>query len=275
MPYRGIATFLKAPTTFNNDTKMVVSGVTYDLGTSYRPGARLGPRAIRNASMMLTDGVHPNYPVNVSKHLVDLGDVGVVSSDYPIIHLGGDHSITNNILRTLPPDLVLLHFDAHQDTSIPGENVNGHGCWLREAIETGRVKGRNVLSLGIRAPIQESCRGWFEEQGGKKWSARDVLRNQNDAIDAVIAHIKGKPLYITFDVDCLDPAYAPGTGTPEVGGLTPHFVFDLFEAIQPEIRSNLVGMDIVEVNPAYDHAEITALAAATVAWTVASIYLSS
>lgn len=277
MPYQGVCTFLKGHSRPNMASIHVV-GIPYDLGTTYRPGTRFGPRAIRQASMMLTDGVHPEYPVELRGEIADLGDIGIDRiPELPFTKttfiMGGDHSITYPVLRQIgDPEIALIHFDAHQDTSLG----DGHGTWLRKAIEHGLVKASNVVSIGIRAPIQPSTRGWFESVGGTVITARRAVCPSvfYEMLWAVQGAIANRRFYVTFDIDCLDPAFAPGTGTPEAGGLDMHTVLNLIHSLNEISSDQFVGMDMVEVNEAYDQSEVTSLAAATIMWTIASKALS-
>lgn len=268
-------------------------GIPYDGSTSYRPGARFAPNAIRQASMMLTDGGHPLFEVEPQHLVTDLGDIVVSNIDVArsldqitrgilghtfthgpdekrFLFAGGDHTVTTGILRALAPrydDLFVLHIDAHCDTWEDhfGDPL-GHGTWVRNVVDEGLIRGHDILQIGIRSPVDRATREWLEIQGGMVYSAREALRHP--AIH-LLRHVpRDRPVYVSFDIDALDPAYAPGTGTPEIGGLTPHWCLDLLEGLKAH---NVVGMDLVEVNPSYDPAGITALAGATMLWTMASV----
>jgi agmatinase len=291
-PFQGLSTFLKSPV---NDAsrKIGVMGLPFDGATSYRPGARFAPNAIREASMMLTDGGHPTLKVDPCQFVTDLGDVPVSNLNVAksleqieeaihaspfyrdpskrLMFMGGDHTVTTGILRAIAPDhedLQVLHLDAHCDTWADhfGDPI-GHGTWVRNVVEEKLVKPENILQVGIRSPVDPETRNWLGERHGRVISARSALKMGADVI--VQNQIpRDKPLYISLDIDCLDPAYAPGTGTPEIAGLTPHFVLDMLESLK---HHNIVGMDLVEVNPMFDPTKITALAGATFMWTVASM----
>lgn len=288
-PYSGICTFLRA-TTQLAEQKFIVQGIPLDCGTTNRPGARLGPRAIRQASMMLTDGFHPLYRNDPTAQIVDVGDILVTNSELTknielidertrslflevyhasphIISMGGDHSVTLGLLRAMAtkhPDINLIHIDAHNDCSPSNFGANiGHGTWLRNAVEEGLVDPKRVVSMGMRAPTSLSGLDYLTSRGGysisgwqaSQMSAHDMAVLLKRTLDPAI------PTYLSFDIDGLDPSCAPGTGTPEIGGLRTDWAL----ALLSELREfNWIGMDLVEVAPAYDHSEITALAAATI-----------
>jgi agmatinase len=162
----------------------------------------------------------------------------------------------------------VLHFDAHCDTWADhfGE-THGHGTWLRNAIEEQLVDPTQVLSVGLRSPVDTATRCWLTEQGGINWSARTAANLSPVQMSRSIQNIlhKQMPVYLTLDIDCLDPAHAPGTGTPEIGGLTTMWLTEVLDLVF-QSKMNWVGMDVVEVSPAHDHSQITALAAATFVW---------
>ena len=261
-----------------------VAGIPYDIGTTNRSGARSGPAAIRTASRMLVDGAHPQHWVDpVDLPFADIGDfataLGDIAASMKLIEeqarniahlmtLGGDHSITLPLLRAIAGrrgPVALLHFDAHVDTWPDnfGQPL-GHGSVFYRAIEEGLVQPHRMIQVGIRSPVQREVYDWTLERGVTILTAQDVHAMGPAAVTAQIRNIIGDgPAYLSFDIDVLDPAFAPGTGTPEIGGLAS------WQA-QAILRSlggiAFVGMDVVEVAPAYDVAEITALAGATVAW---------
>jgi agmatinase len=188
------------------------------------------------------------------------------------VFLGGDHSVTLPLLRAAKPrygDLALIHFDAHCDTWVDhfGE-PSGHGTWTYEAIQEGLVQREKTVQIGLRSSGERAAREFVKDQGGLIFTARDLRGQDGPQLGAVIAQIKERigntPCYLTLDIDCLDPAFAPGTGTPEPGGMTSSQVLTLLEELAP---LNFIGMDCVEVLPAYDHAELTSNAAATFVWT--------
>ena len=263
------------------DAAICVAGIPYDLGTSNRPGARFGPGAIRQASRMLVDGDHPiSRATPGAGDIADIGDFAIAHGDIqgslkaieaqakPISHLvalGGDHTITLALLRALAARtgrLGLVHFDAHVDTwpESFGQQF-GHGSPFYHAIEEGLIDPKRTVQVGIRSPMDRDVHDWTAGQGVTILYAEEVHEEGPRAIAERIRVVIGDaPAYLTFDIDALDPAFAPGTGTPEIGGL---FSWQA-QAILRRLKGlDFRGMDVVEVCPAYDHAEITALAGAT------------
>jgi agmatinase len=261
-----------------------VAGIPYDLGTSNRPGARFGPAAIRQASRMLVDGDHPLAGTTpADRDIADIGDFRIAHGDIagslaaieaqarPLNHLvalGGDHTVTLGLLRALAArrgKLALVHFDAHVDTwpESFGQRF-GHGSPFYHAIEEGLIDPRRTVQIGIRSPMDKAVHDWTLGKGVTILFAEGVHEAGPQATARRIREVIGEaPAYLTFDVDALDPAFAPGTGTPEIGGLATWQA----QAIMRRLAGlNFAGMDVVEVSPPYDHAEITALAAATFAW---------
>ncbi len=274
--------------------RFAVAGVPFDGAVTNRPGARFGPGAIRAASRMLCDATHPLYDCSPRDALIDVGDLQLPAtslerqrealqaaaepllSAYHVCWLGGDHSITLPILRAhrarAGRPLAIVHLDAHCDAWSDhfGER-SGHGTWMREAIQERLVIPEATVQIGIRSPAASETREFVQRAGGSVIDARELRGRDNpqqlaDVIDGVRARAgrDRPPVYLTLDIDCLDPAFAPGTGTPEAGGLSTVQVLTLLEELA---ELNWVGMDCVEVAPAYDHADITSLAAATFVWT--------
>ena len=269
----------------------VISGVPFDGAVTNRPGARFGPQEIRRASLMLCDGIHPYFDVSPLGALGDAGDMlvpnasplvdvrqaiqsqaSVLMAQAHCVFIGGDHSVTLPLLRALHArvgPVALIHFDAHCDTWEDhfGE-PSGHGTWTYEAIQEGLVDKQKTIQIGIRSSGLRAAREYVQDQGGKIFRARDLRGLDGAGLAGVVADIRQRigntPCYLTLDIDCLDPAFAPGTGTPEPGGLTSSQVMTLLEELAP---LNFVGMDCVEVAPAYDHAELTSNAAAQFVWT--------
>jgi agmatinase len=265
-------------------SRYCVAGIPFDIGTTNRSGARAGPAAIRAASRMLVDGAHPQFwNEPAAMDLADIGDFATALGDIPasialieaqarrighLVAFGGDHTVTLPLLRALlhrqgPP--ALIHFDAHVDTWPDnfGQPL-GHGSVFYRAIVEGLVQPQRMIQIGIRSPVTREVYDWTVERGVTIIPALDVHELGPAAVAARIRDTVGDaPVYLSFDIDALDPAFAPGTGTPEVGGLTTWQVQAILRRL-----TNLafIGMDVVEVAPAYDIAEITALAGATVAW---------
>jgi agmatinase len=264
-----------------------VAGIPYDLGTSNRPGARFGPAAIRQASRMLVDGDHPVAGIAPAEcDIADIGDFRIAHGDIQatlakieeqarglnhLVALGGDHTITLALLRALATartgrrPLALVHFDAHVDTWPESFGQRwGHGSPFYHAIEERLIDPRHTVQIGIRSPMDRAVRDWTLGQGVTILFAEEVHEQGPRAAAEQIRTIVGDhPAYLTFDIDALDPAFAPGTGTPEIGGLS---TWQAQAILRRLAGLDFRGMDVVEVSPPYDHAEITALAAATLAW---------
>lgn len=288
--------FLSAPPlTARPHADMVVAGIAWDGATTNRPGSRFGPYAIRRASHMLCDGEHPLFNVTAGESVADIGDLALPNtslaamravlqpqaseliSRHHMIWLGGDHSITLPLLRAYRAHharaLALVHFDAHCDTwpDHAGE-PSGHGTWLREAISEGLVDPTLTVQFGIRSPAKREIREYVSARGGLIYTGRDLrglespaqLRDICSAVRKRLTSIADTPVYLSLDIDSLDPAYAPGTGTPEPGGLSTAQIMTLLEELH---GLNWIGMDLCEVAPAYDHADLTSNAAATLVWT--------
>ena len=286
----GIPTFATAPGFFglpisSRPAALSVAGVPLDIGTTNRAGTREGPAAIRRASRMLLDGAHPGFWVDPATiDLADRGDFAIALGDIAgslrlieeqaaaerhLICLGGEHGITLALLRALRArhqrPLALVHFDAHVDTWPDNfGQVFGHGSVFYHAINEGLIDPRRTIQIGIRSPVQREVWDWTLGHGVTILSALDVHAAGPEQVAAQIRDVVGPAAaYLSFDIDALDPAFAPGTGTPEIGGLASWQA----QAILRRLGGiGFVGMDIVEVAPAYDSAEITALAAATVVW---------
>ena len=286
--------FLGAPAATPHAT-YAVAGIAWDGATTNRPGARMAPRSIRAASQMLCDGTHPFFGVSPLPQLGDCGDLLLPNTSLermraalpgqvdPLLRrhhmawLGGDHSITLPLLqaytRWLGRPLAVLHFDAHCDTwdSHFGE-PSGHGTWVSEAMAQGLVVEPCFVQVGIRSAAERSARNFVTDRGGAVFTARQLrgldgpeqLAGVVKAIRSRLAAHGNPPLYLSLDIDCLDPAFAPGTGTPEPGGLATSQVLTLLEELAD---LPFVGMDCVEVSPPYDHAELSSHAAAVLVWT--------
>ena len=196
-------------------------------------------------------------------------------SQHHMAFLGGDHSVTLALLRAaveVHGKVGLVHFDAHCDTWTDhfGE-PSGHGTWVYEALEEGLVDASQCIQIGLRSSGQRAAREYVQDQGGLIYTARQLRGLDGNGLQSVVDEIVDRlgdvPVYLSVDIDCLDPAFAPGTGTPEPGGLTSSQLLTLLEELAP---LNWVAMDCVEVSPAYDHAELTSNAAAHVVWTYLS-----
>lgn len=247
---------------------------------------------------MLCEGTHPHFDVSPEAVLTDVGDLPLPNTslermrsamqplvtpllrEHHVAWLGGDHSITLPLLRAyvewLGRPLAVIHFDAHCDTWEDhfGE-PSGHGTWVYEAIQEGLVVAPCFTQLGIRSAGAREAREYVRDQGGQIFTARDLRGLESPAqLAPVLAAIRTRlathghpPVYLSLDIDCLDPAFAPGTGTPEPGGLNTNQVLTVLEELAD---LDFVGMDCVEVAPPYDHAELTSYAAASFVWTYLS-----
>jgi agmatinase len=266
------------------DAVISIAGIPLDIGTTNRSGARFGPHAIRQASRMLVDGEHPTAWINVSQLMLsDIGDFRIALGDIPaslkaieeqaaaidhLVALGGEHGITLALLRALARrkgPLALIHFDAHVDTW--PDNFGqpyAHGSVFHHAIEEHLVDPRRMIQIGIRSPVQRDVFDWTVAQGVTIVSSEEVHEQGPKAVAEHIRSIVGEaPSYLSFDIDALDPAFAPGTGTPEIGGLASWQAQSILRRLK---GLHFAGMDVVEVAPAYDVAEITSLAAATMVY---------
>src|SRR5882762_4376453 len=292
--YAGFATFARLPRIDQVEhADIAVVGVPFDSGVSYRPGARFGPAAVREASRLLRP-YHPELAVSpfATAQVVDAGDIvinpfhigeaidtlaaealALSAGGTRLVTVGGDHTIALPLLRAAAAQhgpVALLHFDAHLDTwdTYFGEPYT-HGTPFRRAVEEGILDTSAVCHVGTRGPLYgqhdlaEDRRLGF----GIVTSGDVMRRGVTETVDALRQRIGDRPLYISVDIDVLDPAHAPGTGTPEAGGLTSR---ELLEILRGLAGTNLVSADVVEVAPAYDHAEITSIAASHVAYDLVS-----
>lgn len=281
------STFLGVPAakmTDLGDAQVVIVGAPFDWGTSYRPGARFGPAAIRNADYGAMDGYRPHLPTGIDPlgelGVVDVGDVYVrpgeleISIDriadvvtdvaaaekVPII-LGGDHTITwpdaLGVARVHGfGEIALIHFDAHADTGfIQNGSLLGHGTPMRRLIESGAVPGHRFVQIGLRGywPEPEVVQ-WMKEQKMRSYRMDQIVEQGLEAVvdEAVDYAIGGgaKGVFISVDIDVVDPGLAPGTGTPEPGGLDSRQLLDTLRRLARELE--VLGADIVEVSPPYD-----------------------
>jgi guanidinobutyrase / D-arginase len=293
--FAGFATFARLPRIDQvTHVDVAVVGVPFDSGVSYRPGARFGPAAVREASRLLRP-YHPELDVSpfAERQVVDAGDIAVNPFDIGeaietlqqeaealqangtrLVTVGGDHTIALPLLRAVAKKhgpVALLHFDAHLDTwdTYFGEPYT-HGTPFRRASEEGILDTSALSHVGTRGPLYGK-RDLEEDRrlGFGIVTSGDVLRRGVDeTVDALRQRIGDRPLYVSVDIDVLDPAHAPGTGTPEAGGMTSRELLEILRGLRD---LNLVGADVVELAPAYDHAEITAIAASHVAYDLVSL----
>jgi guanidinopropionase len=285
--FAGLSTFMRLPT-FSSAAELDVAlvGVPFDGGTTNRPGTRHGPREIRNQSSLMRRTHHVS---NISPYdrirVGDLGDAPVnpidlldslsriegffreIAAQGAIpISAGGDHLMTLPILRGLVKSapVGLIQFDAHSDTNDTyfGNNPYTHGSPFRRAIEEGLLDGRRIVQIGIRGSIYHPTDfDYARSQGIRIVFIEEVAARGVDAVMAEACAILGEaPIYVTFDIDCLDPSFAVGTGTPEIGGLTTREAQRMLRLLQP---LHIIGADVVEVSPPFDPSGLTALTGAT------------
>lgn len=269
----------------DRDAAVCIAGIPLDVGTTNRAGSRFGPQAVRLASRMLVDGAHPIRWVEPATNpsLSDVGDFGIALGDIPaslalieqqaatishLVAIGGEHTVTLPLLRALRRKLgplALVQFDAHVDTWPESfGQPYGHGSVFYHAINEGLVDARRMVQVGIRSPVQQDVYEWTLAQGVSILDAETVHATTPALLAERVQSVLGShPAYMSFDIDVLDPAFAPGTGTPECGGMSTWQAQALLRRLG---GVDFVGMDMVEVAPPYDVAEITALAGATVIW---------
>lgn len=282
--YSNGMTFLRQPMVQNIadiNADVVVLGLPFDMATSGRPGARLGPDAIRRASVHLAweetkypwtfklferlkvaDAGDFTYPVGDAEYFtakLEQAATGILSQGKTILGLGGDHFVTLPLLRAHAKrfgKMALVHFDAHTDTYSNGSRYD-HGTMFYHAPKEGLIDVDHSIQIGIRTDFDQSKHEFavIDAMTANDLSAQTIA-------EQIQARVGDLPVYITFDIDCLDPAFAPGTGTPVCGGLTSDKVLKILRALK---GINMIGMDVVEVSPSYDQSELTAIAAATIA----------
>jgi len=288
--YGGALSFMRRKYTRDLEgVDIAVTGIPLDTATSNRPGARFGPRAIRAASTAISwarpwpwdfdpldrlsvvdygdcqfDFGNPeSVTPHIEKHIDEILQAGVGT-----LVFGGDHYVTYPVLKSHARHfgkLSLIHFDAHSDTWPDNSKRVDHGTMFYHAAKEGLVDDRSSVQIGLRTTNDETL-------GFNMLDARWVHEHGPAAVAEEIRRIVGtNPAYLTFDIDCLDPSFAPGTGTPVCGGLSTHQALEIIRGIA---GVNLVGMDVMEVAPAYDVGEITALAGATLAAEFLCLYAS-
>ena len=282
--FSAIKTFFRMPNVdLDADYEVGIVGVPYDGAVSYRPGARFAPSKVREASS-LGRGFHWSRAFNVLEKIkvADLGDcptvpidqnqtyekieehfAKILNFDKRFIAIGGDHSTTLPLLRAVHKKvgkpLNLVHFDAHLDTYPAAWGCEyHHGAFVRHAVNEGLVDPKSTLQIGIRGPLAAGDDlDFVKDNGIQVTTVDDVRMGGLEKFVSGLPKCEG-PTYISFDIDCLDPAFAPGTGTPVVGGLTTYETQRILRALEVK---DLVAADIVEVSPPYDSSDITALAA--------------
>jgi len=294
--YAGLTTFARLPRLEDvDDYDVAVVGVPWDSGVTYRPGARFGPSAIRQASRLL----RPYNPALDAQpfrdaQVVDAGDVAanpfditraidetreglaalITPAGRPVLSLGGDHTMALPALQAVHGvhgPVALVHFDAHLDTwNTYFDAPYTHGTPFRRASEQGLIVKGSSAHVGIRGSLYDRQDLLDDEElGFTVVHCRDIDRiGVAGIVERVVERVGDHPVYVSIDIDVLDPAFAPATGTPEAGGMTSRELLGVLRAMR-ELR--LVGADIVEVSPVYDHAEVTAVAAANIAYELVTI----
>ncbi|MEV6334678.1 agmatinase [Nocardia vinacea] len=292
--YGGPATFARLPRIDEvAATDIAIVGVPFDTGVSYRPGARLGPGHVRMSSKLLRP-YNPALDISPfdALQITDAGDLScnpfdidaaiaeieygadaITGTGARLLTIGGDHTIALPLLRSVARrhgPVAVVHFDAHLDTwdTYFGASYT-HGTPFRRASEEGLIDREASMHIGTRGPLYGS--GDLADDRMLGFATITAPEIEIDGVSAAVermrARIGDRPVYVSVDIDVLDPAHAPGTGTPEAGGLTSRELLYLLRAFS---NANLVGADIVEVSPAYDHAEITGIAAAHVGYELLS-----
>ena len=294
-PFMGIPSFMRLPVSRElEDVDVAIMGVPFDSGTSYRTGTRFGPRKIREASLMIW-GHNTTLNVTPLKKLrvIDYGDVSVIPTSIEhtmvaitetasqvietgttLITLGGDHSIALPLLRAHAKKhgpVSLVQIDAHIDTwEAEFEAVPySHGTPFRYALQEGLIRKGEYMQIGIRGPVSdEHDYADARELGARIVTIHEVMEEGvTEVLKEVHERMKG-PVYVSIDIDSVDPAYAPGTGTPEVGGLSSYQLLQLVRGLH---GLNLIGFDLVEVSPPFDHSDITAILASNIAFEYLSL----
>lgn len=292
--FAGIATFARLPRLDEvSHADVAIVGVPFDTGVSYRPGARFGPSHVRESSRLLRP-YNPALDVSPFKEMqvADAGDIAcnpfviseaieqiqrgareLLDSGSSLMTIGGDHTIALPLLREIARKhgpVAVVHFDAHLDTWDTYFGVETtHGTPFRRASEEGLLDLTGCMHVGIRGPLYSDMDLVDDKElGFQIVSARDVQRQGLEyALQAIRDRVGDRPVYVSVDIDTLDPAHAPGTGTPEAGGLTSR---ELLEMMREFASMNLISADVVEVAPAYDHAQLTGIAASHVIYELVS-----
>jgi agmatinase len=281
MTYAGALSFLRRKYSRDLDgVDITISGIPFDGAVTNRPGTRFGPRAIRAASTELASltafpfgfdpfdtlavvdygdcALDPHHPQSIPDSITNHAR-GILASGSKMLTFGGDHFVALPLIRAHAEKhgpVALVQFDAHCDTWDDGGSTLNHGSMFLHGYQEGVIDPSRSIQVGLRT--------WNDSDHGfdiltSPWVHRNGI---TATLDAIMERVGDHPAYISFDIDCLDPAFAPGTGTPVPGGLATWQALELIRGLTP---LNMIGMDLVEVSPAYDHADITAMAAANIA----------
>ncbi|AQA04305.1 agmatinase [Mycobacterium sp. MS1601] len=293
--FAGIASFARLPRLDQvPSADVVIAGVPFDSGVSYRPGARFGPSHVRESSRLLRpynpaldvspfdiaqvadagDIAANPFNINEAIETIEAAALDLTADGARLVTIGGDHTIALPLLRAAAHrhgPVALVHFDAHLDTwdTYFGAEYT-HGTPFRRAVEEGIVDTEALSHVGIRGPLygkkdlEDDRRFGF----GIVTSSDVYYQGVREVVDKLRQRLGNRPVYVSIDIDVLDPAHAPGTGTPEAGGVTSR---ELLEILRGFAGLNVIGADVVEVAPAYDHAQLTGIAAAHVAYDLVSL----
>jgi guanidinopropionase len=297
--FAGHATFMRLPAvTSAEGLDIALVGIPWDGGTTNRPGARHGPREIRSQSSLMRKVHHVSKTAPFSlANIADVGDLSVnpidlndalkrieagmdaiISAGAIPLSVGGDHLTTLPVLRAVARQrpVGMIHFDAHSDTNDTyfGNNPYTHGTPFRRAIEEGLLDPKRVVQIGIRGSMYDPHEhDWATDQGIRIiYMEEFVRRGAADVIAEAKAIVGDGPTYVTFDIDCIDPSMAPGTGTPELGGFTTREAQEMVRLLR---GVNIVGADVVEVSPPFDLAGMTAIAGATMMFELLCVIAAS
>lgn len=290
--YAGLPTFMRLPMldiSQVDEVDIALVGIPWDAGTTNRAGARHGPREVRNQSALMRRVHHVSLiaPYDLAR-VADLGDVALAptgieqglaaieaylgqvrSAGVRPLSVGGDHLVTLPVFRGIVRDgpVGMVHFDAHSDTNDTyfGGQKYTHGTPFRRAVEEGLLDPKRTVQIGIRGSIYDAADEDFAKAVGIRVIHMEEFasRTMDDVLAEVRQIVGDGQTYVSFDVDCLDPAQAPGTGTPEIGGMSTREAQYMLRGLQ---GLNLIGADVVEVSPPFDVGGVTALVGATVAF---------
>ena len=282
-------TFARLPSFYDGVLDIALCGIPYDGATTYRPGARYAPENIRAASRLIASYSNANQ-IDLFKNfnIADLGDIDVsvfsmqqtfesittniariLQKSDTIGVIGGDHSITLPVIRAIHSKygtVAVIHFDAHSDTCTPGFDTKyHHGNSFWHLVNEQLLLPSRSIQVGLRSTTNSRVAWDFAKEHYHHITSEDIHYNNLEKFDSLVKDLEGTNVYISFDIDCIDPAYAPATGTPVPGGISSFQAISLLRKLK---KINIVGFDLVEVAPNYDNAEITSVLAATIIYEI-------